>query len=201
MEHDGIDLTEFDDDTPADGPFLRATITARGICLNPPAPGIITGGPATMTLRQLRGRAVLVDLRVAGDDDAELIASTPPNAPRLDKRSLRRLIRWAGVVGYRRLWFPDGVVELEAPDGLPTAQVVCPTCTARWADSSAPFWEMVREFGHFPGYCSACGGSLPEWEVPRRRGRSGDSAGQAARQRATAIAELNAGDEPQRPRA
>jgi hypothetical protein len=146
-------------------PFLRATIAGDRITLNPPLSGTITGGPASMTLAQLERGVVLVDLRHAGEDDEELVASTPPNAPRLTAAARRTLQRWAAVVGYRRLWLPDRVVELEPPPATGTATVRCPTCTATWADGSDSFWATVRAHGHFPGYCPACGGSLPEWQA------------------------------------
>ena len=143
-------------------PFLRATIAAGELTLNPPLSGTITGGPASMTLARLDDGVVLVDLRHAGDDD-ELVATVPPNAPRLTAAARRTLARWAALVGYRRLWLPARVVELEPPAPARTAMVRCPTCTATWADAGESFWAMVRASGHFPGYCPACGGSLPEW--------------------------------------
>jgi hypothetical protein len=145
--------------------FLRATIPGDRITLNPPLRGTITGGPASMTLARLESGIVLVDLRHAGEDDDELVASVPPNAPRLTAAARRTLARWAALVGYRRLWLPDRVLELDPPAALRTAEVECPTCTATWADGSESFWAMVRANGHFPGYCPACGGSLPEWRA------------------------------------
>jgi hypothetical protein len=154
MDVDEIDLE----------PFLRATIAGGRITLNPPLHGTITGGPASMTLARLQG-VVLVDVRHAGEDDDELVATVPPNAPRLTAAARRALARWAAVVGHRRLWLPDRVLDLEAPAALRAATVRCPTCTATWADGSESFWAMVRANGHFPGYCPACGGSLPEWRA------------------------------------
>jgi hypothetical protein len=145
-------------------PFLRATIAGGRITLNPPLRGTITGGPASMTLARLDG-VVLVDLRHSGEDDDELVATVPPNAPHLTAAARRTLARWAALVGYRRLWLPDRVLELESPGALRIAEVRCPTCTATWSDGSESFWAMVRANGHFPGYCPACGGSLPEWHA------------------------------------
>jgi len=87
------------------------------------------------------------------------------------------LADWAALVGYRRLWLPDSVVELEPPPPVGTATVRCPTCTSVWADDSARFWTVVRESGHFPGFCPACGGSLPEWRLARVAEPRGTAAG------------------------
>lgn len=162
-------MSEHDDGGAAtleDEGFLRATITPRALWVNPGFPGLIQGGPASMTLERLAGRAVLVDLRTTGAGDDELVATVPANAPRIDRAARARLAEWAALVGYRRLWLPGEVVELDegAPVGR-TATVRCPTCTSRWSDGSPRFWERVREMGHFPGYCCACGGVLPEWTV------------------------------------
>jgi hypothetical protein len=129
-----------------------------------------------MTLARLRG-VVLVDLRHAGEDDEELVATVPPNAPPVDRAARRVLSEWAALVGYRRLWLPDRVIELDPPPPVGSASVRCPTCTSVWSDSSAGFWATVRRNGHFPGYCPACGGSLPEWRpapaAPRSRRPAG----------------------------
>ena len=154
-----------DDDVDAGlepGRFLRATIAGGQVTLNPPLTGTITGGPAAMALARLQG-VVIVDLRHAGQDDRELVATVPPNAPPLRAAARRVLADWAALVGYRRLWLADRVLELDPPPPVGTATVRCPTCASEWADSSEAFWAVVRANGHFPGYCPACGGSLPEW--------------------------------------
>jgi hypothetical protein len=157
----------------ADEPFLRATIAGGELTLNPPLRGTIRGGPASMTFARLRG-VVLVDLRPVGHEGDELVATVPQNAPPLDRAARRVLAQWAALVGYRRLWLADRVVELEPLPPIGTAAVRCPTCSSEWADGSAGFWAMVRANRHFPGYCPACGGSLPEWRPvaagARRRG-------------------------------
>ena len=163
-------------DDPGCDRFLRATIADGEITLNPPLSGTITGGPASMTFARLQGVAI-VDLRFAGADGDEVVATVPPNAPRLPRAARRVLAAWAALVGYRRLWLPDSVVELEPPPPVGTASVRCPTCTSVWADDSARFWTVVRESGHFPGFCPACGGSLPEWRLARVAEPRGTAAG------------------------
>ena len=163
-------------DDPGCDRFLRATIADGEITLNPPLSGTITGGPASMTFARLQGVAI-VDLRFTGAGDDEVVATVPPNAPRLPPAARRVLGAWAALVGYRRLWLPDGVVELEPPAPVGTASVRCPTCTSVWADDSARFWTVVRESGHFPAFCPACAGSLPEWRLARPAAPRGATAG------------------------
>ena len=166
-------------DDPGCDRFLRATIADGEITLNPPLSGTITGGPASMTFTRLEGVAI-VDLRFTGEDDDELVATVPPNAPRLGRAARRVLADWAALVGYRRLWLPDSVLELEPPPPVGTATVRCPTCTSVWADDSARFWTVVRESGHFPGFCPACGGSLPEWRLARAGAPRGTATGRGS---------------------
>jgi hypothetical protein len=163
-------------DDPRRARFLRATIADGEITLNPPLSGTITGGPASMTFTRLQGVAI-VDLRFTGEDDDELVATVPPNAPRLGRAARRVLGDWAALVGYRRLWLPDSMVELEPPPPVGTASVRCPTCTSVWADDSPRFWTVLRESGHFPGFCPACGGSLPEWRLVPAAAPRGTAAG------------------------
>jgi hypothetical protein len=166
-----MDLHAETDDTGLEGEwFLRATIAHGELTLNPPLRGTITGGPAAMTLARLRD-VVLVDLRHAGEEDDELVATVPPNAPGVDRAARRVLTEWAALVGYRRLWLPDRVVELDPPPPVGTATVRCPTCASVWADSSPDFWALVRRNGCFPGYCPACGGALPVWRPARAAAR------------------------------
>jgi len=182
---------EIDDDIdcgPERGVFLRATIAGGELTLNPPLAGTITGGPAAMTFARLED-VVIVDLRHAGEDDDELVATVPPNAPPVSAAARRVLAEWAALVGHRRLWLADRVLELDPPPPIGTASVRCPTCTSVWADGSDAFWAMVRRNGHFPGYCPACGGSLPEWRPVAARRRTGRAAAgtRAARSSATAM--------------
>jgi hypothetical protein len=174
-----MDFDELHDDPDTgleDEPFLRATISGGELTLNPPLSGTITGGPAAMTLARLRD-VVLVDLRHAGEDDEELVATVPPNAPPIRRAARRVLSEWAALVGYDRLWLPDRVVELDPPPPVGTAAVRCPTCTSVWTDDSPRFWATVRRNGHFPGYCPACSGSLPEWRPVRAAQRARGAAG------------------------
>ena len=108
-------------------------------------------------------KAALVDLFVI-EEGRELIAK-PVAQSRISKPEASVLVAWATRVGYRRLWLPDRVVELHAAPAGGTAMVRCRSCGARWEDASPNFWLMVRDEGHFPAICPACGDSLPEWDV------------------------------------
>jgi hypothetical protein len=163
------------------GPSVRATIAGGQVTLNPQLAGTICGGPASMTFGRLEG-VVLVDLAHAGADHDELVATVPPNAPPVGAAARRILAEWAALVGYRRLWLPDRVIALEPPPPVGTAIVRCPTCTSVWADDSPGFWATVRANGHFPGYCPACSGSLPEWRPVRAGARGSRRRGRAAAQ-------------------
>src|SRR3954447_23316403 len=107
-EHTDDDLTQEQDH------FLRATIAAGRITLNPPLRGTITGGPASMTLARLEG-VVLVDLRHSGADGDELVATVPTNAPPITTAARRTLADWAAVVGYPRLRVADPPARLHTP--------------------------------------------------------------------------------------
>jgi hypothetical protein len=145
-----------------DLPTCRATIRAGRVTLNRWRPGLVgCGGPEPAAARTID--AALADLRRLDDD--ELIVS-PLAGLRWTADDDEAIVRWAALAGYRRVWLPSLVVDLDgrlAP--LADATADCPTCGARWQDGSVAFWERVRAVGWFPGTCLACGGSLPEWTV------------------------------------
>jgi hypothetical protein len=126
-----------------------------------------------MALEDLRACGVaIVDITRTGEECDELIADFVRGSA-LGRAVEEPLIAWARTVGYRRLWLADRVVELgNEPAVTGVAEARCPTCRLEWRDVGTGFWEDVRRTGHFPGFCCACGGSLPEWHVlrpPRRR--------------------------------
>ena len=141
-------------------PFARACIRARRVTLNPWNPRMIRGGPMAMQIRKVR--ASLVDLFLVDGD--ELIVEPVPHS-RFEAEDAETIVTWAKRVGYGRVWLPEEVLELEGEPAGGFAKVLCRQCGARWEDESHNFWLRVREQGHFPGFCPACGGSLPEWEV------------------------------------
>jgi hypothetical protein len=117
-----------------------------------------------MTLRRRNCRdRVFADLACPDDDELLVIFVLRDSATEWARDAL---LAWAAVVGYRRVWLDDRVVDLTAdPAVVGRARVRCPTCGARWEDERPEFWDLVRDSGWFPPSCLACGGSLPEWEV------------------------------------
>ncbi len=141
-------------------PACRATIRAGTVTLHRWNPGMAPRGPLKAGLGHVR--AALADLHRDGD---ELIVAPVRGVP-WHELAEHALLRWAEIVGYRRVWLPGRVVDLgDALTTLGWAQVTCPACGARWEDGTVEFWEAVRRDGWFPGGCLACGGSLPEWAV------------------------------------
>jgi hypothetical protein len=79
------------------------------------------------------------------------------------------VLGWGELVGYRRVWLPEEVVDFgDGRSSEGCAVTTCPTCGSTWDDESHEFWLMVRGQGYFPGHCPICNGSLPEWEPAAR---------------------------------
>jgi hypothetical protein len=141
-----------------DHPACRVAIRDGQITLNRWRRSLLSGGPRRAGTRTID--AALADLRLLGD---ELVVSPVAHARWTDDAE-SALVAWAAVVGYRRVWLPDRLVELDGELARVTrARVRCPTCGATWEDESVTFWERVRSSGGFPGVCLACGATLPEW--------------------------------------
>ena len=156
-------------------PWCRAAIAGEAVTLNPWTPALIRGGPASMALERLADTGVaLADLYADGEPgDEELVVRYVARSPRTEA-SDAALVAWARTVGYRRIWLPGLVVDLdaaEAPVGV--AETTCRTCGLTWRDDTDAFWASVRKAGAFPGYCLACGASLPEWRVAPAGDRAG----------------------------
>jgi hypothetical protein len=163
---------DFDEEDPGlgafedleDAPKFRATIADGRLMLIPWTPHLAFAGPLGVMARQ-RGEdgVTIVDLSAPGP--RELIATQVANGSRWPS-ARRTLLRWARIVGYRRVWLPDRVVDLEPPRrALGEASVHCPTCHMHWTDGSPDFWAFVHENGSFPRWCTICGSGLPQWEV------------------------------------
>jgi len=144
-----------------DSPTCRATVSAGAVTLNPWRSGMGPHGPLKAGYAHVT--ASLADLRRLEDD--ELVVVPVRGTPWTDQAAAT-LLDWAARVGYRRVWLPDRVIELDALADVGWATATCPTCGARWEDGGPDFWERVRDHGWFPASCLACGGSLPEWGVP-----------------------------------
>jgi len=148
-------------------PWCRATIMGRTITLNPWTPALIRGRPAAMALERLAAMGVAL---------ADLYAEREPGDEELLVQLAWRSARWAAtdetlldsaqIVGYRRVWLPERLVDRDAARApVGSAQTTCPTCRLEWRDETPELWDAVRTAGVFPGSCPAYGGSLPQWRV------------------------------------
>ena len=151
-------MSSFDDD----GPMCRVTIRDGTVTLNRWRPGMGPFGP--VKAGYLSVTAALADLHRAGEGELVVV---PVRAVPWCEEATEAMIAWAARTGYRRLWLPDRVANVEAIAEAGCASVTCPSCGAVWEDEGPVFWERVRRDGWFPGGCLACGGSLPEWETAR----------------------------------
>lgn len=162
-----------------ESPTYRATIRKGRLMVTGWAPWMARGGPLGSLLRaRERAEVVIADLTIHGEDDKELSVRFHAAGGKRDEAE-RVLLEWASRVGYRRVWFPDRMIEIEpSPEQIGRASVRCPTCRAQWTDSSPDFWLSVRKQGAFPMWCALCGCELPQWSV--RADRRGATAGRCA---------------------
>jgi hypothetical protein len=169
----------FDFDLEAEPPTYRATIRNGHLTITGWAPWLARGGPLGSLLRaRERAEVAIADLTTHGEDNEEFSVRFHA-AGRLREEAERVLLEWASRVGYLRVWLPDRMIEIEpSPAQIGTASVRCPTCRARWADSTPDFWLSVREQGAFPMWCPLCGCELPQWTVSADR--RGATAGRCA---------------------
>jgi hypothetical protein len=172
-------------------PDFRATVRHGHIRLVDWAPWLARSGPLR-TLLHARGRAgvaiadltVLWDDEVAGELIVDFLAGDAPG-PR------EALAAWASHVGYRRVWLPGEVRELEPGSGG-VATTTCTGCRARLTDGEPGFWLMVRRGGRFPTMCPLCGSDLPQWTNMSEDGDAErpNSRGEARRREAAAVRRL-----------
>jgi len=106
----------------------------------------------------------IADLATSGDDDSGELTVTFLAAG--DPGAEEALTRWAGLVGYRRIWFPDRVVDVgNGPRFMDKASVTCPGCRHVWTGGGRGFWIGIMSRRAFPAFCLLCGGDLPQWEL------------------------------------
>jgi len=154
-------------------PDFRVTIRHDELVLVAWAPRLISAGPAaTIFATRGRSRVAIADLTVLHQDGlATEVTATflSGDSPRF-RDALRR---WAGDVGYSRLWLSDQVLALDGLTGG-TAQTTCRTCGARWSDGTPQFWLHVRRAGRFPATCPLCGAHVAQWRVCQRDAAAND---------------------------
>lgn len=145
-------------------PDLRATVRPDGtVRLVPWGPALVSGGPLLAMLRARAPRGLVVaDLEILREDPEGPVGEVAVSFLVGDER--HALCGWAASVGYRRIWFPDEVVDLE-PLPPTVARVRCTGCRSAMEDGSPAFWAHVRLTGAFPSMCVLCGSDLPQWSV------------------------------------
>jgi hypothetical protein len=139
----------------------------------PYGPNLAYGGPFLASVREKHRYGAVADLTVEGDyPDCELLVN--PIAGEQAELEVA-LTEWAGLTGYKRLWFPDSVVTLDSlPDGAARAETTCGHCGAHWDDGGDAFWLAMREMGSFPGCCYLCGVPMPQWRPAETGGRASE---------------------------
>jgi hypothetical protein len=152
-----------------DCPDFRATITPDELRVIDWGPWLVDGGPLAEAFRGRARKGVsIADLTVVRERDdvedapvAELIVAFHAG----DTPAARaQLAGWAATVGYRRIWLPQDVRELDPAAGG-AARTRCTCCRKKWANDEARFWLAVRAAGRFPALCPLCGSDLPQWRV------------------------------------
>ncbi len=114
----------------AELPACRATIRDGRVTLNRWSPSLLGPGPEVSAIKTIT--AALADLVIL--DDGGLIVTPVPRVA-WDDQAEEALLRWAATAGYRRVWLPARIVDLDqAPGPLATAVTDCPTCGAHWED-------------------------------------------------------------------
>ncbi len=120
------------------------------------------GGPSGCFLRQAFQATSVADLTVIEDEyQPEVIATIKAGSA---QAIVDPLTSWAQALGYRRLWLPDNVIDIEVADGPKSYGTTCPTCHAEWSDDSPEFWQASVRQGSFPAFCWVCGGLMPQWQ-------------------------------------
>jgi hypothetical protein len=150
-------------------PEYRATVTRLGLTIVQWDPRLMAASdPCSAVLRACaRAGVSLADLTVIRDVGLPLdvIVSFLCGGQRAHARE--SLVCWARLLGYGRVWFPDGIVDVTKTRLLAggVAQTRCTTCRTRWEESAPEFWLLVRSWGIFPTACRLCGADLPQWQV------------------------------------
>ena len=162
----GIPEHVLDDEHELPIPAYRATIRGGRLTITDWAPSLMSQERLKeMSRGSASVEATIVDLAVVGEAGDELVAVHHAEGNGLEEVD-QAVVEWAGHVGYRRVWLPSQVVDIEpSPGQIGTARLTCPTCAMEYRSDGAEFWLKVRELGMFPPICMACGCEVPQWEV------------------------------------
>ncbi len=86
------------------------------------------------------------------------------------QEGLDAIVEWAELAGYKRVWLPGKLVELD-PDPAPQGQLHtrCTGCRGRLVEAAESLTSFSRVYGFFPLVCPLCGCDMPQWTpVPDR---------------------------------
>jgi hypothetical protein len=120
------------------------------------------GGPMACLARQAVEGATVCDLSVIAESEpSELIVEDVVGnaADAVDEIS-----SWAQALGYGRIWFPHGPVDLDPDVQLGRRGTRCDTCHTEWVDGSSGFWRHATSVGCFPSFCWVCGSLMAQWQ-------------------------------------
>ena len=176
MDHDDLDLFDYlDDDPDPDGPpsdpDYRVTVLGARLTVVHWMEHLHVSPIHRAMLREREAAGVtMADLTVMGvAGERELVVRFLARGGGRDAE--RVLMRWAAATGHRRLWLPERIVALRAPERFGEVAATCPTCGASWREQDPQFWAGVHSVGRFPTYCLLCGGDLPQWTGVREKVR------------------------------
>ena len=151
-------------------PSFRATWHEGRLLITPYHAGLVSKGPILTLLSDREEELLIADLSATEGSDPDglrgwelTIEVHTPDPP--SEAAREALLAWATEVGYRRVWLPDGVVDLEQGEVRGAAQVRCGTCGQLWRADGHEFWSWVTRKRSFPTWCELCGGDLGVWEV------------------------------------
>jgi hypothetical protein len=156
---------------PDPDPDFRATYRARRLTVVRWFPGLADIGPPASFFRQReKAGTAIADLTVHESKLGDELSLTFKSAGRNRLAAERAIAGWAALVGFRRVWYYNRLVEIEPSVGPnDTAAVTCTTCGQLWSDEGQRFWSMVIRAHAFPSFCPLCGADLPVWKIDGRR--------------------------------
>jgi hypothetical protein len=121
-----------------------------------------SGGPMACLARQAVDEAVVCDLRIVDETDPRELIVEPVVGEASDAKS--GLSEWVQALGYGRIWFPDGPIDLDLSDPCGQMGTKCDVCETEWVDGSAGFWKHSSRMGCFPAFCWVCGSLMAQWQ-------------------------------------
>jgi hypothetical protein len=146
-------------------PHLRAAISGTDSLTLIPW-GFRLKSTGQLAAEQGDDQTQFADLYLIGPPGAREVIVAHDRPEVLSNRARSALLDWAALVGHRRIWLPQEVVDLpSAFSPIEAASTECAVCGIRLCAGGFGFWMAVRSTGWFPNRCSACGGHLAQWRL------------------------------------